>query len=107
MEVRREKVIFPVTERAQCALARTLQNRYEKASRADAAPRTGPSRAVFLVLHATLDSLPSMGCMSGRLRHIKLMVEHTCNTTYEGLLTERAGARMFAVIQRAKLHDAL
>jgi hypothetical protein len=48
-----------------------------------------------------------MGCMSGRLRHIKLRVEHTCNTTYERLLTERAGARMFALIERAKLHDAL
>jgi hypothetical protein len=48
-----------------------------------------------------------MGCMSGRLRHIKLMVEHTCNTTYDRLLTERAGARMSAVIERAKLHDAL
>ena len=79
-----------MTTRAQCALPRTLQSGYEKAPGADAAQGTGPACAVFLVLHATLNTLPSINCMSGRLRHIALTVVHRRNTTYEWLLTDRA-----------------
>lgn len=48
-----------------------------------------------------------MDCMSGRLRDIKLTVEQTCNTNYDRLLTEIGGTRMFSVIERAELHDAI
>jgi hypothetical protein len=78
-------MIFPVPARVECALARTLHGRHAKAPRADAAVRTTPASPVWLVLHRLGGALPSMHCMSGRLRHIALTALQDGNTSYAWL----------------------